>query len=37
MKISNKKYSDLIALAMLVNGRKETLGLLHEAEKFNKN
>ncbi len=37
MKISNKKYRDLIALAMLVNGRKETLDLLNEAEKFNKN
>ena len=37
MKISNKKYKDLIALAMLVNGRKETLDLLNEAEKFNKN
>ena len=36
MKISNKKYRDLIALAMLVNGRKETLDLLHEAEKLNK-
>ena len=32
MKISNKKYRDLIALAMLVNGRKETLDLLNEAE-----
>ena len=37
MKMSNKKYRDLIALAMLVNGRKETLDLLNEAEKFNKN
>ena len=37
MQISNKKYRDLIALAMLVNGRKETLDLLNEAEKFNKN
>ena len=37
MKISNKKYRDLIALAMLVNGRKETLDLLHQAEKLNKN
>ena len=37
MKISNKKYRDLIALALLVNGRKETLDLLNEAEKFNKN
>ena len=36
MKISNKNYRDLIALAMLVNGRKETLDLLHEAEKLNK-
>ena len=37
MKISNKKYRDLIALAMLVKGRKETLYLLNEAEKFIKN
>ena len=37
MKILNKKYRDLIPLAMLVNGRKETLELLYEAEKFNKN
>ena len=37
MKISNKKYRDLIALALLVNGRKETLDLLHQAEKLNKN
>ena len=37
MKISNKKYRDIIVLAMLVNGRKETLDLLNEAEKFNKN
>ena len=37
MKISNKKYRELIALAMLVNGLKETLDLLNEAEKFNKN
>ena len=37
MKISNKKYRDLIALAMSVNGRKETLDLICEAEKYNKN
>jgi len=37
MKISNKKYRDLISLAMSVNGRKETLYLLYEAAKFNKN
>ena len=37
MKISNKKYRDLIARAMSVNGRKETLDLLYEASKFNKN
>jgi len=37
MKISNKKYRDLIALAMLVNGRKEILDLLNEAEKFIRN
>ena len=36
MKISNKKYRDLIALAMSVNGRKETINLLYEAAKFNK-
>ena len=36
MKISNKRYRDLIALAMAVNGRKETLDLLYEAAKFNK-
>ena len=36
MKISNKKYRDLIALAMPVNGRKETLELLNNAEKFKK-
>ena len=36
MKISNKRYKDLIALAMIVNGRKETLDLLYEAAKFNK-
>ena len=34
MKISNKKYRDLIALALSVNGRKETLDLLHEADKL---
>ena len=37
MKISNKKYRDLIALAMSVNGRKETINLLYEAAKFNRN
>ena len=37
MKISNKKYRDLISRAMSVNGRKETLDLLYEAAKFNKN
>ena len=37
MKISNKKYRDLIALAISVNGRKETINLLYEAAKFNKN
>jgi len=36
MKTSNKKYRDLIALAISVNGRKETLNLLHEASKLNK-
>jgi len=34
MKISNKRYRDLIALAMSVNGRKETIDLLYEAEKL---
>ena len=37
MKISTKKYRDLVALTMTVNGRKETLDLLYEAAKFNKN
>ena len=37
MKILDKKYRDLISLAMLVNGRKETLDLLYEAAKLNKN
>ncbi len=37
MKISDKKYRDLISLAMSVNGRKETLDLLYEAAKLNKN
>ena len=37
MKILNKKHRDLIAHAMSVNGRKETLDLLYEASKFNKN
>ena len=36
MQISNKKYRDLIALAMTVNGRKETLDLLYEASKLKK-
>ena len=37
MKISSNKYEDLIVLAMSVNGRKETLDLLYEAVKYNKN
>jgi len=37
MKILSKRYRDLIALAMSVNGRKETLNLLYEAAKYNKN
>ena len=37
MKISNKKYRDLISLAISVNGRKETINILYEAAKFNKN
>ena len=37
MKILNCKYKNLIALAMSVNGRKETLDLLNEAAKLNKN
>tara|TARA_B100000212_G_scaffold58076_1_gene38973 strand:- start:249 stop:362 length:114 start_codon:yes stop_codon:yes gene_type:complete len=37
MKNSNKKYRQLIALAMTVDGRKETLNLLYEAAKFNRN
>ena len=37
MKISNKKYKELIALAYSVKGRKETLEFLYEAAKFNKN
>ena len=36
MKILSKRYGDLIALAMSVNGRKETLNLLYEAAKYNK-
>ena len=36
MKISNKKYRYLIALAYSANGRRETLDLLSEAAKFNK-
>tara|TARA_B100000963_G_C22041164_1_gene415569 strand:- start:155 stop:277 length:123 start_codon:yes stop_codon:yes gene_type:complete len=37
MKISNKRYRDLIAPAMSVNSRKETLSLLYEAANINKN
>ena len=37
MKILNKRYRNLIALALSVNGRKETLDLLNEAAKYNKN
>tara|TARA_B100000212_G_scaffold308537_1_gene258328 strand:- start:416 stop:529 length:114 start_codon:yes stop_codon:yes gene_type:complete len=37
MKILNRKYSNLIALAMSVKGRKETIDLLNEAAKLNKN
>ena len=37
MIISNKRYRDLIALAKSVNGRRETLDLLYEAAKYNKN
>ena len=37
MNILNKKYRDLIALAMSANGRRETLELLYEASKFIKN
>tara|TARA_Y100000589_G_scaffold30686_1_gene25633 strand:+ start:261 stop:374 length:114 start_codon:yes stop_codon:yes gene_type:complete len=37
MKITNKKYRDLIDLAMTVNGKKETLDLLYLAAKLNKN
>ena len=37
MKILSKKYGELIALAMSVNGRKETLELLYEAAKYYKN
>ena len=37
MKILNSKYRNLIALAISVNGRKETLDLLNEAVKLNKN
>ena len=36
MIISNKRYRDLIALALSANGRRETLDLLYEAAKFNK-
>ena len=34
MNISNKKYRDLITLALSVNGRKEKLVLLNEAANF---
>ena len=37
MKILSTKYRDLIALAISVNGRKETLDILYEAAKYNKN
>jgi len=36
MKDSNKKYRDLIALALDSKCRKETLDLLNQAAKFNK-
>tara|TARA_B100000963_G_scaffold314383_1_gene292890 strand:- start:54 stop:167 length:114 start_codon:yes stop_codon:yes gene_type:complete len=36
MKISNIKYKDLLALAKSANGRKETLDLLYEAIRLNK-
>ena len=36
MKILNKKYEDLIARAMNLNVRKETLDLLSEAEALKK-
>tara|TARA_Y100001978_G_C23322059_1_gene258859 strand:- start:117 stop:230 length:114 start_codon:yes stop_codon:yes gene_type:complete len=36
VKILNKKYRDLIALAKSANGRRETLDLLYEASKYNK-
>ena len=36
MKISNNKYRDLIDRAMSVNGRKETIDLLYEAENLKK-
>jgi len=32
---SNKKYKDLLILAKLANGRKETLVFLNEAAKIN--
>ena len=37
MKSLSKKYGVLIALAISVNGRKETLDLLYEAANYNKN
>ena len=37
MKISNKKYRDLIALEISVNGKKEAINLLYEAAKFKRN
>ena len=36
MKISNIKYKDLLAIAKSANGRKETLDLLYEAIRLNK-
>ena len=37
MKFPNKRYKDLIFQAISAKGRKETLDLLYEAAKFNKN
>ena len=34
MKNHNKKYKHLLVLAESANGRKETIGLLHEAAKI---
>ncbi len=36
MNISNKRYRDLIALALSTTARRETLDLLYKAAKFNK-